>query len=274
MRAEALLDLKDIKQRDKARKRRLHAVTVAVQPEVNSESRRRIRPLMVTAVVLLAIVATGALLLKRYAEAFSVQHVVIEGEFDNEQAREIEQVLKSHLAGDLFTVDLDSAHKALLQLPWIAGVRLQRAWPDKVRVNIREQVPVAYWNADRLINAEGVVFDKAYGVDLNSLPHLTGPEHKAGTVLKHYALLSDILARNNRQLVGLQVDARNSWTVRDNSGVTIRLGSHDIESRLSKLLSIVKFNTKVDWSKAASFDLRHSNGFAVSWAAKRDNPQG
>ncbi|MBN1378462.1 MAG: cell division protein FtsQ/DivIB [Gammaproteobacteria bacterium] len=275
MRAEALLDLKDIKKREKNCKRRhLQAVTLDLQPTLFGEPKRVSRRFIVIALLILVFVVTSALSLRQFASSFSIEHVLIEGEFHNEQAREIEQALKQYLVGDLFTVNLSAAHRAVTDLAWVANARLQRGWPNKIVVNIDEQVPVARWNAGRLVNAEGLIFEKAYGVDLSELPVFVGPDDKAIVVMNRYRQLQPLLAQNNMRIIELKVDERNSWVLTTHDNVIMRLGSHDYESRLKQFLAVMKSDRKTDWNKIASVDLRHSNGFAVRWHSEQNNRQG
>lgn len=275
MRAEALLDLKDISKREKnVRRRNLQAVTIEAPVEVRDKLKGRVHKLMAVMISLVLVVVTGAVLIKYYAASFAIEHVVIEGEFHNEQAQAIEQSLKPYMVGDLFTVDLLFAHKSLMSLPWIEDVRLQRSWPNKVIVRIQEQVPVGRWNIDALVNAKGEIFSTAYGVDRDSLPMLKGPESKTVEVLNWLTEFQKLLAEYHLDIKELAVDERNSWTLTTQNKVTIRLGRQHIESRLKRFLLIMQADLKTDWSRIETVDLRHSNGFAVSWLSEQDDRQG
>lgn len=275
MRAEALRDFKNINKRETSGKRRhLQAVVTDAAPKVADKPKRQIPRYVFVILASVLVTAAGIGLLRYYVASFVIEHVVIEGEFHNEQAQEIEQALKPHLLGDLFTVNLSAAHASLTRLPWVDDVRLQRAWPDKVIVKIQEQVPVARWNTDALINANGVIFNKAYGVDLNSLPALDGPENKAVDVLGFFRKIRPLLAQYNMSIAGLAVDERNSWSLVTQDKVAIRLGRQQIESRLKRFLVVMQSDRKADWSKIESVDLRHSNGFSVRWLGEQVNRQG
>jgi cell division protein FtsQ len=275
MSAEALLDLKDLGKRDKsAQRRHLQAVMLDQRSDSEDKPDHFKRKLIIGAGLVCIVVTISLALLKNYAASFAIEHVLIKGEFHNEQAQAIEQALQPHLVGDLFTVDLSAAHAALIDLPWVADARLQRVWPNKVNVSLQEQVPVARWNTDRLVNSRGEVFSKAYGVNLDELPVFAGPEYKADVVLEQYEQLQQVLMRSELHIIQLSVDERNSWSMTTNNNVVMRLGRRDIESRLERFLAVMKSDQKTDWSQIASVDLRHSNGFAVCWQSKRSYRNG
>lgn len=267
MRAEALLDLKHTDNHDKRRKRRhLQAVNVVHDDsQLSGETGTFPVGLFVKSVLTALVIGCGALLLKSYAASFKVEHVVVEGEFHNAQALEIERTLKPYLQGDLITIDLAAAHSALTQLKWIDNVRLQRQWPDAVIVNIHEQIPVARWNEREFVNADGIVFTHEYITDSEKLVQLSGPTDKAQQVLLVWNRLTQVFAGHNIQIAKLSVDERSSWTLATADGVVIHLGSDELESRLKRFLAVMSSDRAPDWNRIAGIDLRHSNGFAVSW---------
>ena len=270
MRAEALLDFKDVNRREKRGKRRhLQAVNQEI-PAVSVEEKRKLPVRILLKILVVTILAVSIIvLLKSYAASFKVEHVLIEGEFHNAQAVAIEQTLKPYIKGDLITIDLNAAHSALEHLPWIHNARLQRQWPNKILVRIQEQVPVARWNENVFVNAEGEMFRHDYVVEPEKLPKLSGPADQVKQVLSTWKDLDQILAGNQIQISELKVDERNTWTLITADNVVMHLGSRDIESRLQRFLAVMRSDRAPKWKNISSVDLRHSNGFAISWRNKQ-----
>jgi cell division protein FtsQ len=53
------------------------------------------------------------------------------------------------------SVDLDNLRAALESIPWVDRARVERSWPNGVRVFITEHVAVARWGEDGLMNTRG-----------------------------------------------------------------------------------------------------------------------
>ncbi len=275
MQAEALLDLKDINKRSKRRKRRhLQAVESSRHDFVTEKPKNTLRHIFIAFVFTCVVVLAGIYGAKSYAEVFAVEHVLIEGEYHNEQAINIENILRPYLKGSLFNINLPAAQNALTNIDWISNVQLQRAWPNKVIVKIQEHTPVARWNTDSYIDAEGNVFSVAYGIDPVSLPSVSGPPQRADAILKKLTELNSLLKVNNIRIKKLEVDDRNTWRLVTDDGVVYLLGGRNIESRLNRFFSAMKTIHAPELKQITSVDLRHSNGFAVKWYARQIKQHG
>jgi cell division septal protein FtsQ len=230
------------------------------------------RFLLVATTVSVMIIA-GAWAAKQYAASFSVQHVTIQGEFHNRQAHEIETALMPFVRGDFFTVDLQGGREALEELPWVRYAGLRRQWPNRVIVSIQEQVPVARWGQNALLNDAGQVFQHDYVGDTSHLPLLTGPEARETDVLAQYRMLEQQLKDGGLSIAALFLSERNTWKLRTGDGIDIELGGEQIEARLRRLLSVWSGRLRERVDRIASIDLRYSNGFAVGWKTAGSNKE-
>ncbi|MCB9477273.1 MAG: FtsQ-type POTRA domain-containing protein [Deltaproteobacteria bacterium] len=63
---------------------------------------------------------------------------------------EVKRYLDIYPRQNIFTVELRESHRRLIDHPWVAGARVQRVLPNKIRIDITERVPVAqiYLTAD------------------------------------------------------------------------------------------------------------------------------
>lgn len=229
--------------------------------------------LLVAAGFLTAVTVAGAWAAKRYAESFAVQHVTIQGEFHNRQADEIETALMPYVRGDFFTVDLQGGRAALKKLPWVREAGLRRQWPNRVIVSIQEQVPVARWGRDALLNDAGEIFRHDYVGDTAHLPLLSGPEAHAMDVLARYRLFEKQLRGSGLSMAALSLSERDTWKLRTREGIIVELGGDRIEARLQRLLSVWQGQLEERREQVASIDLRYSNGFAVGWKTAGANKE-
>ncbi|HSN17724.1 MAG TPA: cell division protein FtsQ/DivIB [Gammaproteobacteria bacterium] len=169
------------------------------------------------------------------------------------------------LGSGFFTTRVDRIGEAVAALPWVASVSVRREWPHTVHIDLVEEVPVARWNGDGLMDAQGQVFvhnaDKAYA----SLPMLSGRDDSAQDVLAQYDTLAALLQPRGIAIVALSVDARGAATVELDDGIEVRLGREDAEQRLARFSAVALPALAAKLTTVAYVDMRYTNGFAVGW---------
>jgi cell division protein FtsQ len=152
-------------------------------------------------------------------------------------------------------------------LPWVAEAQVRREWPHTLRVDIVEEVPVARWNGDGLMDARGKIFtrstDKAYA----ALPALSGRDDEAHDVLAQYNTLVGLVSSRGLAIAALSVDARGAATVVLDDGIEVRLGREDASGRLARFSAVALPALAAKLAAVAYVDMRYTNGFAVGWKA-------
>ena len=170
------------------------------------------------------------------------------------------------LGSGFFNTHVERIGAAVHALPWVAEADVRREWPHTLRVDIVEEVPVARWGSDGLMDAQGRVFvhslDKAYA----SLPQLSGhDETAAADVLAQYNTLSALVTARGIAIVSLSVDARGAATLELDDGVEVRLGREDAAGRLARFSAVALPALSAKLTAVAYVDMRYTNGFAVGW---------
>ncbi len=264
MTREAMIDLRDLHTPGKASKRGAGA-----SKRVQQESAAWVMPgWLKRCCLLLLLIGVFSLLFawlaKKHAESFTVQSVLIQGEFHNWQAHAIREALLPHVQGDFFRVDLAQARAAVLQMPWVREATLRRSWPNQINVSIVEQLAISRWNNQLFLNDEGVAFSHPYIKD-EHLPDLSGIDQHKRLVLQRYLQLKETMHLVGIEITGLHLDARDSWRLDCQGDVSILLGKNDFDIRLQRLLDIYQSHLIDQWHKIAVVDLRYSSGFAVRW---------
>ncbi|MBI4461872.1 MAG: FtsQ-type POTRA domain-containing protein [Acidobacteria bacterium] len=89
-------------------------------------------------------------------------------------------VLREHFVEDagrsVFTIPLEERRLALEGTAWVEHARVQRVWPNRLRVVIEERIPVAFLRQGKdllLVDAAGVVLERPAGATF-TFPVLTG----------------------------------------------------------------------------------------------------
>jgi cell division protein FtsQ len=198
-----------------------------------------------------------------------IQHVVIDGSFQRVVASEIQNVSQRRIAGaGLVSVDMAAVQRALVQLPWIDSVSVQRSWPRTLRISVVEQVAIARWNNTALINSRGELFRSSESQIPAGLPRLSGPEGTDADVVARFFSIRDRMAEAGAHLTMLQLDARGAWRLALDSGVEVRLGRSQVDERYQRFVAAALPLVIQRAAEIAYVDMRYTNGFAVGWKAR------
>jgi len=200
--------------------------------------------------------------------AFLLKTIVVGGDLDRIERRDIVNALQGRVSGTFFTVDLESVRAVFEGIPWVRSAELRRRWPDALEVHIEEQVPLARWGQQRkdtqLVNAHGELFR---GQSDAALPVLAGPAGSEGEVTRRYIAFRDALAPIGLEPVQVMLSSRLAWQLRLSNGTTIQLGRDTerdrVEDRLARFVAAYPQTLGKSRQRIDHVDLRYPNGFAV-----------
>lgn len=225
------------------------------------------RSLPVVAMLLVASLLLAGWRLLDHVGSVPVSRVLFTGKLVHVDRANMVELVQPLLVGEGFlTVDIDRIRAALIALPWVADVSVQRRWPDELLIGVREHQPIARWGEDGLLSQSGKVFrPEPLELDGAELPALFGPDQLAGEVVKRYAELSELLAARGLVLRSLGTDQRGSWRLQLQDGVVVRLGTSDVLKKIRRFLGAYEQELRAQFAQVAYVDLRYSNGLAVGW---------
>jgi cell division protein FtsQ len=198
-----------------------------------------------------------------------VRSVVIDGPFQRVAAVEVQQAALGALRGGFVSADLDRLREAVEALTWVDRARVQRLWPDRIRIEVVEQQAAAVWGEDGLLNTRGELIATGVRHVPPELPRLDGPEGMESLVAQRFLAVQDRLGGLGLQVSALRLDARGAWELDLSTGVTVRLGRRQVDERMDRF---VEFGAQVIAGQAAEIryvDMRYSNGFAIGWRGNR-----
>lgn len=205
--------------------------------------------------------------------AFALQRISIEGEVTRNNALTLKTNVLPQLQGNFFTLNLDKARQAFEAVPWVRSAVIHREFPNRLRVQLQEQRPVALWGEEgssTLLNQQGHVFDANLGeVESEALPRLKGPLEQSQQVLAMYQTLRPVLQAVDMDMNALDLSSRGSWQLDTVQGARIELGrgqAPELVARLQAFLHTLPQITsrygRTPRSLAAA-DLRHKDGYAL-----------
>ena len=194
-----------------------------------------------------------------------IQHAEISGKFAQVSRIQIEQVLEPFARKGFVSIDLDKVKQALEGIRWIDHVRVERAWPDGVRVFVTEQVAVARWGEKGLLNTRGELFLPDARDVRADLPQLNGPEGTEAEVAKLYLDTYPRLLTVGLTLSRVTLDERGAWSLQLSNGIEVRLGREDTAARLERFIRAASPVIATRTGDVAYVDMRYSNGFSIGW---------
>ncbi len=179
-----------------------------------------------------------------------------------------------------FSLDVNEVQKRLEGIAWIKRVAVRRQWPNGLIIHVTDQVPIAYWNDEYLLNDNGEIFKAQQERLTRWLPHFFGPDDVSKIVLTGYQALWPLLDSEGLILSEIMLTQRQSWNVTLGNGSKLVLGrGNDVirNMRIERFLKVYK-HIMPQVSDINYVDLRYDAGFAVNWkkqsGVKAQNEQG
>jgi cell division protein FtsQ len=191
--------------------------------------------------------------------------VEVGGQFQRVAPVQIEEVIEPFRGSGFLSVDLDALRAALEEIPWVDRARVERRWPNGVRVFITEHVPAARWGEDGLMNTRGELFLTGVRHVPQELPQLVGPPGTEAQVAKLYLETYPRLLAVGMRLARVELDERGAWRLVLQNNVEVRLGRQDVPARLERFITIASPMVAARSGEIGYVDLRYSNGFSVGW---------
>lgn len=196
-------------------------------------------------------------------EDTDMQRLYIVGSPGHVEDQAIIAVLSKHLQAGFFELDLDALRDAVVALPWVAGARVYRRWPDGLVVRVREHRPVALWGQTMVLAADGSLFRPPDGELPTGLPTLTGPEQSQEGMWQFLPELRQALAPMQVDFARVELSERGAWTVTLANGLELRLGRSEMIERAARFATFGPAAIGAALATAGYVDLRYDNGFAV-----------
>ncbi|MGZ8256880.1 MAG: cell division protein FtsQ/DivIB [Gallionella sp.] len=175
-------------------------------------------------------------------------------------AAQVLQVVQSQIRGNFFTVDIEQLRAELEKLAWVRQVNIRREFPNQLRVELVEQQALAHWNNQDLVNVQGEVF---VATSTQVLPQFIGQVGSSAQVAQQYALCNEQLKKVALQIQQVALSPRFAWQLQLNNGMVLELGSHDMQLRLARFVSVYPYSLAAQADSIRHVDLRYRDGFAV-----------
>jgi cell division protein FtsQ len=186
---------------------------------------------------------------------------------------------------NIFALNLDQLRQSIEQLPWVQEAVVRRTPPDKLLIEIKERVPVAFVrfdNATQLVDEEGIFLETSS----EEAAHLDFP------VIQGFesGLETESLARNKKRLsafrdlvrildengAGLSKDISEVFLadpediaiILNGETVLVRLGNSGFQDKFRRYLALGR-ELRQKYPQLDTVDLRYQNQIVVSMAGDK-----
>ncbi|MEH0875011.1 cell division protein FtsQ [Pectobacterium cacticida] len=205
------------------------------------------------------------------ASRLPLSRMTITGERQFTTNDDIRQAILSLGApGTFMTQDVNVLQQQIEHLPWIKQASVRKQWPDELKIHLVEYVPVARWNDQLLIDAEGNSFSvPAERISNRRMPLLYGPDGSESEVLESYHTMRQTLAAGKFTLKMVAMSARHSWQLELEDDTRLELGRDDRAKRLQRFIELyplLQQQAQSENKRISYVDLRYDSGAAVGWA--------
>lgn len=194
-----------------------------------------------------------------------ISQVSVEGHLRYVSQQGVQERIAPFIKSRFFNLDLAGMRSELEKMPWIAHAEVRRVWPDQVVIHLEEQLPVARWGDEFLLNNQGKAFAPPELANYGHLPQLNGPQWAQEQVMQQYQMLSQLLRPLGFTIARLELRERGSWYVSTAQGIELSLGRDHLVEKMRRFGTIYEKTLKEQNANIARIDLRYANGLAVAW---------
>jgi cell division protein FtsQ len=197
---------------------------------------------------------------------FPIQRVLIEGDYPHIDKTNLETMLTPLMKAGFFSVDVQAIQDQVAQLPWVAGAKIRRIWPDKIVMTLNEHQAVANWDNEGLLDDEGNLFHPDPKTFPDNVPIFTGPKGTHKKMMLALKNFNTILAHLHLSVKAMRLSPSLSYTLELNNQLVLIVGQHDEEKRLQRFVDAYDQVNQTEGGKTIAYaDLRYVNGFALGF---------
>lgn len=202
-------------------------------------------------------------------ENLTIESIEVTGEFRILDKKQLQPLISAHVKTNLFLLDDQKLEDALENNPWVHSAALTHVWPNRLIVKIHEQKPVAHWGKAEMLAENGEIIKASMVKEKGDLPLLYSPngtrKNMGRNMANGFLEIRKMMKGFPVKLTEFKEDARGSWRIKLENGITLKVGREHQEKRLKRFMVAYEQSLNRVLDKISTVDLRYTNGFAVKW---------
>ena len=201
-------------------------------------------------------------------DSFTIDQLKIKGKFSYMQPTDVEEVVRSNVIGNFFSVELDSIEQQVEALPWVERAEVRREWPDTLMVHISEHRPIMKWGKDRWVNSQGAVVELPGQIKLSQSIVLNGNQRDSKLILQRALQWAKELKAIGLTLESVSLSDSHAWKLGlsyplNNYEFDMFLGRVDVDQRLQRFIYLFEEQFRQGGKQLQRVDARYPNGLAI-----------
>lgn len=204
-------------------------------------------------------------LIFEFVSKIKLSKVDIKGDIYYQSPEQIYGIISQYKDKSFYGLNLEEIKFDLLRLPWIKQVFLNRKWPSKLIIELKERKPFAIYSDEGVISDDGEIFYPSVMPTNKKFPVFYGDSKLLSEMISLYDTISTSLEPIKYSIKELELMPDQGWRVLVNNGINLHLGSKEIEDKLKRFVVAYHRKLKNDVEKISYVDLRYTNGMAVKW---------
>lgn len=196
---------------------------------------------------------------------FPLKRVILERPVVYADPETITQAVRRYGRADLTQINLKELAAEIRKIDWVKSASVSRQWPDAIKINVQERLPILRWGKDRFLDTGANHFHLPDSPALSQLFPVTGPEGTEEIVLNMYSRINPWLRDHGLNMTALTLDPRLVWHVQLDGKIDVIVGREDLNQRFKKLVVINQKIIKKYEKYIDSVDLRYQGGFSIRW---------
>lgn len=198
-------------------------------------------------------------------ENLTIKSVEVTGNLKILDKAQLQPAIEPFTKTNLYLLDAKALETELENNPWVQSASMTRIWPDKLTIKIFEQRPVAFWGEKEMLAENGEIIKAVLKEKKGVLPTLYSPRDKGRNMATGFLKIREWMKDFPLKMVEFKEDARGSWQIKLENGMTLKVGREHQEKRLRRFMVGYEQSLVNVINKISVVDLRYTNGFAVQW---------
>jgi len=211
------------------------------------------------------LLAAAAYFWMQRPENLTIKSVEVTGDLKYLNQESLQPIIAPFVATNLFLLEAKALETELEFNSWVYSASLTKLWPDKLRITIHEERPIAFWGDDSMLNEFGEIIDAELAEKEGLLPVLYSPQDNGRGMVEDYLKVQKWTKDFPIEILEFREDSRGSWQLKLANGLTVNIGRVQQERRIRRFVVGYRRELMDNISKIHTVDLRYTNGFAVKW---------